>query len=78
MPPLAAVGGRRPGTRVVGALGYAAAVAGRAAVAARVGGRVWPDSATHPASVLAFAALNAVSWRRRLRGAATWKGRPLP
>lgn len=78
VPPLAALAGRRPGTRIVGALGYAAAVAGRAAVARRVGGRVWPDSAAHPASILAFAGLTADSWRRHLAGTASWKGRTLP
>lgn len=77
VPPLAALAGRRPGTRIVGALGYAAAVAGRAAVARRVGGLVWPDSAAHPASVLAFAGLTAESWRRHLAGTASWKGRAL-
>ncbi len=77
VPPLAALAGRTPGTRVVGAVGYAAGVVGRAAVAARVGGRVWPDSAAHPASIVAFAALNAVSWGRHLRGTASWKGRPV-
>ena len=77
VPPLAAAFGRRPGTRLVGAAGYAAGVVGRAAVAARVGGRVWPDSAAHPASVAAFVALNAVSWWRHLRGTASWKGRPV-
>jgi hypothetical protein len=77
VPPVAALAGRRPGTRIVGLLGYAAAVAGRAAVARRVGGRVWPDSAAHPASVLAFAGLTAESWRRHLAGTASWKGRAL-
>ena len=77
VPPLAALAGRRRGTRLVGLLGYAAAVAGRAAVARRVGGRVWPDSAAHPASILAFAGLTAESWRRRLTGTASWKRRVL-
>ncbi|HEY5031089.1 MAG TPA: glycosyltransferase family A protein, partial [Actinomycetes bacterium] len=34
-----------------GAVGYLAGVAGRAMVARRVGGRVWPDSLAHPVSV---------------------------
>ena len=46
VPPLAAFFGSR-----IGAIGYAGAVSGRALVAHRVGGRVWPDSLLHPASV---------------------------
>ena len=61
----------------VGALGYAAGVAGRALVARRTGGRVWPDSFAHPACVLALAALTARSHRLRRRGGLAWKGRPL-
>jgi len=74
VPPLAAV---TRGSRV-GALGYAAAVAGRALVAKRTGGRVWPDALMHPASVLAFDYLTARSWVGRRRGTLTWKSRPLP
>jgi glycosyltransferase involved in cell wall biosynthesis len=62
----------------IGAVGYAAAVAGRAVTARRVGGRVWPDSLLHPASILAFDYLLARSWVQRRRGALTWKNRPLP
>ena len=75
--PVATVAARRPATRLAGAAGYAAGVASRAVVARRVGGSVWPDSAAHPASIAAFAALNVVSWWRRLRGTASWKGRPV-
>ena len=71
-PPLAALLGSR-----VGLLGYAAGVAGRALVARRVGGRVWPDSFAHPVSVVAFGWLVAESWQRRARGSLTWKGRPI-
>ncbi len=77
VPALALALGRRNRTRLAAALGYAAGTASRAVVAARVGGRVWPDSAAHPASVGAFVALNAISWYRHLRGTASWKGRPL-
>ena len=77
VPPLAALLGRRPTTRLIGALGYASGALGRAAVARRVGGPVWPDSAAHPASIAAFGTLTAVSWHRHLRGTASWKGRPV-
>jgi hypothetical protein len=73
VPPLAALLGSR-----VGAVGYAGAVGGRALVAHRVGGRVWPDSLLHPASVLAFGYLTTRSWVGRRRGTLTWKSRPLP
>jgi Glycosyl transferase family 2 len=73
LPPLAALTGSR-----VGLLGYGAAVAGRAAVAARTGGHPLPDSLAHPASIAVLAWLTAGSWRRHRRGELTWKGRRLP
>jgi hypothetical protein len=70
VPPLAALRGSW-----VGAAGYASASAGRAVVAARVGGRVWPDSLFHPASVAcALYLLGRSHWGRRNR-TLTWKGR---
>ena len=75
VPALAAVAAPRGSTRVIGATGYAAGVASRAMVAHRTGERALPDSLAHPASVLAFAALNALSWHRHVRGSNTWKGR---
>jgi cellulose synthase/poly-beta-1,6-N-acetylglucosamine synthase-like glycosyltransferase len=77
VPAVAAVAGRDPRTRRVGLLGYAAGVASRALVARRTGERLVPDTLAHPASIAAFAALNAVSWQRHLRGANRWKGRPV-
>ncbi len=71
VPALAAVRGSR-----WGATGYLAAVAGRALVAHRTGGRV-ADAWTHPASVLAWSALVARSWKGRGDGSLRWKGRPL-
>jgi len=62
----------------VGALGFASGVAGRALVARRTGGRVWPDSLGHPASVLLLGWLTVQSWRGRRRGTLSWKGRQLP
>jgi hypothetical protein len=78
VPPLAAVAGPTSRARRWGAVGYVAGVAGRALVARRTGGRVVPDVAAHPASVVAFGALVAESWRRHRAGTATWRGRRLP
>ena len=73
LPPVAAVAGSRTGL-----VGYAAAVAGRAWVAHRVGGRVWPDALAHPMSVTVFGYLVTRSLQQRRTGALRWKGRPLP
>jgi hypothetical protein len=62
----------------VGAVGFAAAVAGRYAVAERTGGRSLPDSLAHPVSVSLFAWLNVRSWWQHRRGQVNWKGRTLP
>jgi hypothetical protein len=56
----------------------AAGVASRAVAAARTGGRIVPDVVAHPLSLLAFAALVVVSFRRRRHGRLSWKGRALP
>jgi hypothetical protein len=77
VPAAAAVVGPGPRLRAVGACGYAAGVIGRVVTARRMSDRLWPDAATHPASILAFAALNAVSWARHRRGTNLWKGRPV-
>jgi hypothetical protein len=61
-----------------GAIGTAAGIAGRVLVARRVGGRVWPDSLAHPASVATFAWLTAESVRGRRARTLSWKGRTLP
>jgi hypothetical protein len=63
--------------RLLGAVGYAAGVASRVLVARRTGERVLPDTLLHPASIGAFAVLNAISWWRHARGRNTWKGRPV-
>lgn len=73
VPPAALLGRRDPWL----AAGTAAGVAGRAMVAARVGGRVWPDSLAHPVSVLALGWLTACSHVARRRGTLSWKGRTL-
>jgi hypothetical protein len=77
VPAVAAVTAPRRRTRAIGLVGYAAGVASRALVARRTGERIVPDTLAHPASIAAFAALNVVSWQRHLRGANTWKGRPV-
>nr|WP_231861590.1 glycosyltransferase family 2 protein [Frankia alni] len=58
-----------------GLAGYLAGVAGRVVAARRTGGRSWPDAAAHPVSVGLLGYLTALSWWRRRRGTATWKGR---
>jgi glycosyltransferase involved in cell wall biosynthesis len=63
--------------RVWGLAGYVAGVVGRALCARATRSRVWPDSLVHPASIIFFTWLGAVSWFRHLRGTLQWKGRPL-
>ena len=75
VPPAAMIASRRRSTRAIGLAGYAAGIVSRALVARRTGERLWPDTAAQPASIIAFSALNAVSWTRHLRGTNTWKGR---
>ncbi len=60
-----------------GLAGYALGVAGRVIAARRTGGRSWPDALAHPLSICVFGYLTALSWAQRLRGTATWKGRPV-
>lgn len=76
VPPLAALAGRGS-VRRAGLVGTAAGVAGRALVARRVGGRVWPDSLAHPLSVAVLVGLTADSVRLRRGGRLRWKGRGL-
>lgn len=77
LPAAAAIVAPTRRTRLIGLAGYAAGVSGRVLVARRSGDRVLPDALAHPASIIAFSALNVVSWSRHLRGANTWKGRPV-
>ena len=72
LPPVAALGGSR-----AGALGYLAGVAGRTAVAARTGGRLWPDVLAHPVSVLTLDVLMVRSVAGHRGGTLTWRGRGL-
>jgi hypothetical protein len=72
LPPLAALTGSRAGLA-----GYAAGVAGRAVVAGRTGGRVWPDALAHPVSIALLDVLVARSVAGHRRGALQWRGRPV-
>lgn len=74
VPAVGMIAARDRTTRRIGALGYAAGVLSRTLVAQRTGESL-PAAAAQPASIVAFTALNAISWRRHLRGTATWKGR---
>lgn len=76
--PAAALAFGRGRTRAWGAAGYAAGVIGRVLVARSTGERVFPDSFAHPVSIVAFIAINKVSWWKHLTGTTTWKGRTLP
>jgi hypothetical protein len=73
LPPLAALTGSRAGL-----VGYAAGVAGRAVVAARTGGRVWPDALAHPVSIALLDVLVLRSVVGHRRGSLHWRGRGLP
>lgn len=72
--PVAAAFSRDRATRRWALVGYAGAVAGRAAVAHRTGGRP-ADALAHPASVAALALLYLRSLVGRRRGSLTWRGR---
>lgn len=70
VPPVAALRGSP-----VGALGYAAAVAGRVLVARRTSGRPLPDALAHPVSIVTLGWLTARSLVLHRRGRLTWRGR---
>lgn len=72
VPAVAALRGSR-----VGALGYAAGVAGRALAARRTGGRAWPDALAHPASIATLAYLTGRSFVGHRRGTLRWKRRAI-
>ncbi|MFM2437989.1 MAG: hypothetical protein RLZ55_806, partial [Actinomycetota bacterium] len=77
VPPVLMLVGPGRAPRAVGALGYAAATAGRLVVAVRTGQQTLPDALFHPASIVALLGLVAESFRRRRAGRLTWRGRPL-
>jgi hypothetical protein len=72
LPPAAALRGSRTGLA-----GYVAGVAGRVITGRRTGARVLPDAAAHPLSIALLIELTGLSWWRRWRGTASWKGRRL-
>jgi hypothetical protein len=69
LPPAAALRGSR-----IGALGYAAGVAGRVLAARFTATTRW-DAVAHPVSVLTTLGLLVSSWTGRVRGTLAWKGR---
>lgn len=77
VPPAAMVIGPGTPTRMIGTVGYGAAVAGRVLVARRTAQRVFPDAWTHPASIFAFGWLVKSSFKRRRAGLLNWSGRPV-
>ncbi|UGT41008.1 glycosyltransferase [Nocardia yamanashiensis] len=82
VPPLAALGGRGR-VRRIGALGYAAGVAGRLlARSTENGGPIARAdifaALAHPVSIAAYARLSAYSHRAHRARALSWKGRALP
>jgi hypothetical protein len=72
LPPVAAVLGSR-----VGAVGYAAGVAGRVVTGWRTGARVVPDALAHPVSVAVLCWLTGRSVVLRRLGRLQWKQRAL-
>lgn len=74
-PALSMVTARTRRERAWGVAGFVAGVTGRALVARRTGSPVLPDALAQPASIAAFAGLNALSWWRHVRGTNSWKGR---
>jgi hypothetical protein len=72
LPPLAALAGSRAGMA-----GYTAGVLNRAVVAARTGGRVWPDALAHPVSIALLDVLVVRSVSGHRRGQLQWRGRPV-
>ena len=74
VPAVGMITAREGSTRRIGSIGYGAGVLSRSMVAQRTGEPV-EAAALHPLSIAAFTALNAISWRRHLRGTASWKGR---
>lgn len=60
---------------VAGLTAYALGVIGRMVTARATGTRALPEALAHPVSVVLFAWLVVVSFRRRRQGRLTWKGR---
>ncbi|MEU8818141.1 glycosyltransferase [Actinoplanes sp. NPDC048796] len=56
---------------------YGLGVLGRVISASATGGRSWPDALAQPISIAVFGWLVVRSFRRRRRGALSWRGRPV-
>lgn len=65
------------GQMLLGSLGLLFGIASRLISARASRGKLLPDSLFHPISILAFTALNLISWQRHLAGTNTWKSRDL-
>jgi hypothetical protein len=62
---------------VAGLAAYALGVGGRIVTARATGARALPQALAHPVSIVLFAWLVAVSFRRRRQGRLAWKGRSI-
>ncbi|MEI2717137.1 MAG: glycosyltransferase family 2 protein [Candidatus Nanopelagicales bacterium] len=77
LPPGYALVGQHRETRIVGLVGYCAAVAGRIVAARSTGSAAWPSAAEHPAAMVALFALTVRSAALSYRGGLQWRGRPV-
>ncbi|MEI6622188.1 MAG: glycosyltransferase family 2 protein [Actinomycetes bacterium] len=77
VPPAAIVLGPTRQARLIGLLGYGAAITGRLLVARRTRQRLFPDVLGQPLTITALAALTLTSVIRKRRGTLLWKGRPV-
>jgi len=50
-------------------------IVSRLLIGKATGARTWPEVLLHPLAILAFSAINILSWTRHVRGTNTWKGR---
>jgi hypothetical protein len=60
---------------VVAACALTINMTSRILVGKTTGARLWPEVVFHPLAIVAFSAINVLSWVRHLRGTNTWKGR---
>lgn len=78
LPPIAAIGSTRRQTRLIGLLGYLAAVLSRVATARKTKANQFPDPFAHPISILGYIGLVELSWYRRMRNKLNWRGKIIP
>lgn len=78
IPPIAALSRINSRISRAGAVGYLAAIASRFIIGKRTDGRDFPDSVTHPISILGYISLTELSWQRKLRNKLHWRGKKLP